>query len=85
LNCEIADLYLNTATSLDLSSTANRRKFISAEDKPVDLGSDGSTPTGTAPLIFLSNPTATWQNNLGSGGNFNENGALTDAGDSPSD
>jgi hypothetical protein len=85
LNCEIADFYLNIATSLDLSSTANRRKFIDANDKPVDLGSDGSTPTDAAPLIFLANPTASWQTNLGSGGGFTENGALTSAADSPSD
>ena len=85
LNCEIADLYLNTATSLNLSTTSNRRKFIDGDGKPVSLGIDGSEPTSAAPLIFLSNPTATFQNNLGSGGNFNENGALTDAADSPSD
>jgi len=86
LNCEIADLYLNTATSLNLSTTSNRRKFIDGDGKPVDLGETNcSEPTGSQPLICLTNPTATWQNNLGSAGNFNENGALTDAADSPSD
>lgn len=48
---------------------------------PVDLGENGSNPTQNEPIIFLNNPTATWQNNLGSGGNFTENGALTDGTD----
>jgi hypothetical protein len=85
LNAEIADLYLNTATSLDLSSSANRRKFIDAEDLPVDLEDDGSGPTGSAPIIYLSGATATWHTNKGGGGGFTESGALTDAADSPSD
>lgn len=85
LEGDLADLYVNYATSLDLSVEANRRKFISATGKPVSLGADGSTPTGSQPIVFLANPTATWQNNLGSGGNFTENGALTDAASSPSD
>ena len=85
LNAEIADLYLNTATSLNLSTTSNRRKFIDGDGKPVDLGATGAEPTGSQPLIFLSGATATWHTNLGSGGGFTENGALTDAADSPSD
>lgn len=61
---------------LDISTAANLAKFYD-NGNPVDLGSDGSTPTGTAPIIFLNNPVATWQNNLGSGGNFTVNGAIT--------
>jgi hypothetical protein len=85
LDCEIADLYVNIATSLDLSSAANRRKFIDAEDLPVDLLDDGSGPTGSAPIIYLSGATATWHTNKGGGGGFTESGALTDGADSPSD
>lgn len=81
---EIADYYLNTATTLDLSNSANRRKFITAGLKPVDLGSDGSTPTGSAPIIFFSGATASWNTNKGSGGGFTLTGTLTDASDSPS-
>ena len=33
---------------------SNRRKFIDSAGKPVDLGADGSTPTGSSPLIYLS-------------------------------
>ena len=80
VNAEIGQFYLSTEY-LDITVEANRRKFISAAGLVVDLGSDGSTPTGTAPLIFLNNTTSTWQNNLGSGGNFTETGALTDGTD----
>lgn len=85
INAEISDLYLNLGEYVDISSSANRRKFIDASGKPVDLGSDGSTPTGTAPIIFLSGETASWHTNKGSGGGFTENGALTDGSSSPSD
>jgi hypothetical protein len=85
LNGDMAELYVNYATHLDLSVEANRRKFISATGKPVNLGSNGSTPTGSQPLIYLANPLASWETNLGTGGGFTENGALTAAASSPSD
>ena len=85
LNAEIADFYVNMVTNLDLSTESNRRKFIDDEDKPVDLGDDCSEPTGSQSIICFTNATATWHTNVGSGGGFTENGALTDAADSPSD
>ncbi len=81
---DIAEYYM-TNEFLDLSVESNRRKFISAGGKPVDMGSDGADPTGTPPLIFFSGPTVGWHTNKGSGGGFTENGALTDASSSPSD
>lgn len=84
LNGDLADFWLSVTTRYDLSVEANRRKFISAAGKPVNLGSDGSAP-GVTPIIFLSGATATWHTNKGSGGGFTENGALTDAASSPSD
>ena len=83
-NVFLAELYV-TNEFLDISDESNRRKFISSGGKPVDLGSDGSDPTGTAPLIYLTGATATWHVNKGSGGGFTEVGALTDASSSPSD
>jgi hypothetical protein len=77
LNAEIADFYFNNAETIDLSSSSNRAKFITTDGYPVDLGSDGSTPTGTAPRVYLNNALATWHTNLGTGGGFTENGALT--------
>ena len=81
---DLAEVYA-TNEYLDISVTANRRKFISAGGKPVDLETNGSGPTGTQPIIYLTNPTSTWQVNKGSGGGFTENGALTTASTSPSD
>jgi len=72
---DMADPYLNTVTSLDLSVLANRQKFNIA-DTPVDLGADGSTPTGSAPAVFLSGAVASWHTNKGAGGGFTLTGAL---------
>ena len=82
---DCAEFWLTHATSLDLSVSANRRKFISALGKPVDLGSDGSTPTGTAPIRFFSGATASWATNKGTGGSVTFNGSLATAATSPSD
>ncbi len=79
----MAEMYFNPDETLDLSTEANRRLFIDVNRQPVPLGSDGSTPTGNAPKIFLSGATATWHTNLGDGGGFTENGAIADFGESP--
>lgn len=84
LNADMAEVYF-TNEFLNLDNTVNRRKFISAGGKPVDMESDGAGPTGTAPLVYFSGATATWHTNDGSGGGFTENGALTDGASSPSD
>ena len=86
----LADLWIASGQYIDFSVTANRRKFISASGKPVSLGADGSTPTGTAPAVFLrrapSADPSTFANNLGTGGGpFTITGALTAAPTSPSD
>ncbi len=83
-NGALQEIYV-TNEYLDLSTEANRRKFIDGSGKPVDLGSDGSTPTGTQAIIYLNNVYTSFETNLGSGGNFTVTGALADAGTSPSD
>lgn len=80
---DMADFWFST-TFIDISVEANRRKFISSAGKPVGLGSDGSTPTGTAPVVFFSGATGSWHTNKGSGGGFTLTGTLTDAATSPS-
>lgn len=66
---------------LNVNTTSNRRKFINADLTPVGLGSDGSTPTGTAPKIYLSGAPSDFITNKGSGGNFSViAGALIDVG-----
>ena len=49
-----AEYYYAPGQFVDFSIESNRRKFIDSEGKPVDLGADGSTPTGSSPLIYLS-------------------------------
>lgn len=51
----------------DFSISANRRKFISADLKPVNLGANGELPFGVPPIFYspLGNGT-----NLGTGGNL---------------
>jgi len=82
---DVADLFFAPGQYLDLSVEANRRKFISADGKPVDLGADGSTPTGTAPAVFFSGDATGFASNKGSGGAFVFTGALANAPTSPSD
>ena len=78
----MADVWFGYGQYIDFSIDANRLKFIDVGN-PVDLGSDGSTPTGVAPLIFFSGATAAWHTNKGPGGGFTEFGALTDCGAFP--
>lgn len=81
----MTEFYFAPGQFLDFSNSTNRRKFISAIGKPVDLGVDGSTPTGSAPIIYLNNPAATFGTNKGTGGNFTITGTLDPASTSPSD
>lgn len=79
LYAEMTEYYHNIATRLDLSVESNRRKFISAAGTPVNLGSDGSVPTGTAPIAYLKlDPTdaaAAIATNRGTGGDFTLSGS----------
>jgi hypothetical protein len=59
---------------LDISVEANRRKFITADLKAVNLGSDGSIPFGVQPLIYIKDG----QTNVGGGGAFAVHGSLGD-------
>lgn len=83
----IAEAWFNTAY-IDFSVEANRRKFIDADGKPVDLGADGSTPTGGAPLVYLhlddGEAVANFAVNAGTGEGFTITGTLDTADTSPS-
>jgi len=69
---------------IDLSVPANLEKFIK-DGKPVDLGGDGSSPTGTSPLMYFSGNSAAWNSgvNKGTGGNFTMTGSVTDSTNEP--
>lgn len=86
LNADLSELWFNTE-HVDISVEANRRKFIDASGKPADLGSDGSTATGTQPLVYFRGNATVWNagTNSGSGGDFTMTGEVTDASTSPSD
>jgi hypothetical protein len=86
LDADVAELYANLTTSLDLSVDANRRAFSDTDGKPVDLGPQCSTPTGHAPTGCFTGDLATWSTNQGTGSGFAMGGpALTTAPTSPSD
>jgi len=86
LNGDMAEFYY-TNEFLDISVESNRRKFISAAGQPVDLGANGSDPTGTQPLIYFrrapADAASTFGTNLGSGGAFSITGTLTNSADNP--
>jgi hypothetical protein len=82
-NMWVAELYMNFAAFVDLSTPANLEKFRSSGGAPVDLGADGSTPTGAQPAIFMKGPAANFGTNLGAAGNFTLTGSLSDAATDP--
>ncbi len=74
-NPATADIWMAATTGfVDLSITANRRKFINHNLTPVDLGSDGSEPTGASPPVYLTIPSggvaSDFQTNFGTGGSL---------------
>ena len=64
---------------IDFSQEENRLKFFDAFGYPVDLGADGSLPTGNQPLIYMNNDFHLGSN-LGSGGDFTPVNSPTDGG-----
>ena len=63
----MAELWLHHADYLDISVESNRRLFRDELGFPVDLGSDGSTPTGNAPLVYLKTASPNFHLNSGIG------------------
>lgn len=81
----VSELYFAAGQYLDFTVQANVDKFISSTGYPVDLGTSGQIPTGTSPTVYLRNSTvSTWGNNLGTGGNFTQNGTPTLSANNPS-
>lgn len=85
---QMASLWLKLGTFVDFSNVTNRRLFVSAVGRPVDLGATGTNPGLGTPEVFLNiAPFATpsgFATNAGSGGNFSATtGALTAASSNP--
>jgi hypothetical protein len=77
LDAELSEVWIKFGVNLDWSNAAVMAKFRdNATGKPVSLGVDGSLP-GYTPDVYLHNPYNTFQNNVGTGGNFTVTGALT--------
>ena len=66
----IYEFWMDWGQNIDLTNTTTRRKFINADLTPVDLGSDGATPTGTAPTVYFTGGPSDFATNLGTGGAF---------------
>ena len=85
----LAELYFAPGQYLDFSIVANRRKFISASGKPIQLGRRGELPTGTAPLVYQhldkGEAVANFATNRGPGGDFTITGTPDTGSTSPSD
>lgn len=85
---DMFDVYLNISTDLG-GAAAALSKFRDGSGKPVDLGSSGELPTGTAPIMFLHVDNGSSANdfatNFGSGSSFTVVGTLAISTSSPTD
>jgi len=79
----ISELWLLRGTAVDLSVQANREKFIDGSGNAVDLGSDGSTPTGEQPELYWRGNIANDLKNEGSGGDFTTSVGTLEGADAP--
>jgi hypothetical protein len=86
---DMAENYVNIGVNLDWSDSATMAKFRSAAGGPVDLGTDGSIPTGAAPDIYCSlrpgDSAADFKTNRGAGNDFVITGALVLSSTNPGD
>jgi len=87
MDVDVADFWFDTGiafpSQLALTTPANLQKFING-GSAVNLGTNGATPSGTAPPVFFSGAVASWNTNKGSGGGFTlNNGPLTASATNP--
>lgn len=86
-NGPLSELYFAPGQYLDFSTESNRRKFVTADLRAVELGAGGATPTGTQPLVYQrrlpSAAASTFATNAGTGGNFTITGSLTNGDNVP--
>ena len=80
VDADVAELYL-ALEYLDISDASELEKFRSSGGEAVDLGADGSTPTGNQPIVYCHLPDGgtadtEFNNQNGSGGAFTVFGSL---------
>ena len=84
LNGCLSEVYINDDEYLAASVGVPAFRG-SSSGKPIKIGADGSTPTGTQPMVYLQDAAATVQVNSGSGGNMTNKANITDCSTTPSD
>lgn len=80
----VSETYFQPGEYIDLSVAANRWLFRHPNGQPPNIGADGSSPTGTQPLMYMVE-VGSAMTNLGSGGAFVVAGAPTLSANSPKD
>lgn len=85
-NGALVDLWFNTSW-IDLTVTANRRKFRNSVGKPIPLGTTGQFPTGSSPFVFdhltKGANASNFGTNLGTGGGWTIHGTLATGSSTP--
>ncbi len=71
----LSEIYFNTAEFLDLTDPDSIPRFVDPDGFPVDLGATGAFPTGAQPIVYI--PAGDPAANLGYGGNYVNQAALT--------
>jgi hypothetical protein len=82
---DISEFWFSETQYVDYTNPAVRALFESAGGHPGNLGSDGSAPTGSPPILYFHSPYTSFGTNSGTGGSFKfyGAGALSAAATSP--
>lgn len=85
LDADLSEMWWGPNQWLDLSIASNVQKFRSVAGHPVDLGANGSTPTGSTPIIYIPGLYTAVQagTNSSGAGNFNAVGGTFTAATPP--
>lgn len=76
---QLSEVYINLAEYVDFTVASNIALFRTTDGRPVSLGSTGSTPTGTAPAVYLRRDGLNFHKNAGTAGDFTSNGTFANA------
>jgi hypothetical protein len=82
---DISEFWFSETQYVDFTNPAVRGLFEAPGGHPGYLGSDGSLPTGSAPILYFQAPNSSFGTNSGTGGNFTffGKGGLTVASTAP--
>lgn len=80
IDADIGEFWFDDS-HVNIESSAQRRKFITAGGKPANLGRNGELVTGSPPLVYLTGPASKWNagSNRGTGGALSMTGAVAAA------